>query len=176
MVGFILMKVSSCSQSVSAPKIRTITPVISGMIGMVRVSAHETASEMLVAAIKRAVAMKIGPPSSASAGNLSASHSPRELAKKNTTSGPSSSDIFSTGLMGGFSLICVSLIKCSNICLNNSSADMMKRRWLQVMPLSTLRARTGFRFFQINNLIAWSIYGLWPYICLTNKVPPLLYL
>ena len=38
MVGFILMKMSSCSQSVSAPKTRTTTPETSGMIGRVRVS------------------------------------------------------------------------------------------------------------------------------------------
>ena len=33
MVGFILMKISSCSQSVSPPKTKTTTPVTSGMIG-----------------------------------------------------------------------------------------------------------------------------------------------
>ncbi len=34
MVGFILMKVSSCSTSVSVPNTNTITPVTSAIIGI----------------------------------------------------------------------------------------------------------------------------------------------
>ena len=96
-VGFILMKVSSCSQIDSAPKTKTTTPETSGMIGRLRVSIQETLSEIAVATMNRPVAMKIGPPRSPSAGNCSTSHSPRGLAKKKTSSGPSSSASLSSG-------------------------------------------------------------------------------
>ena len=41
MVGFILMKMSFCSQSVSAPNTNTTTPDTSGMIGSVRMISHD---------------------------------------------------------------------------------------------------------------------------------------
>ena len=68
MVGFILMKVSSFSHSVSPPKITTTMPVTNGMIGSRRVRISETTSAISVATMNRAVATKIGPPSAASAG------------------------------------------------------------------------------------------------------------
>ena len=98
-VGLTLMKISSCSHRVSAPKTSTMTPDKSGMIGRVRVRIQDTDSAMAVAIMKQAVPTKIGPPISARNGTRSAIHSPRELAKKNTTSGPSSSTILSSGLM-----------------------------------------------------------------------------
>src|SRR5688572_20381490 len=61
---------------------------------------------MAVAAMNRPVAMKIGPPSSASAGNFCASHSPRALAKKKTIRGPSSSTSLSAGLTLSFLSFC----------------------------------------------------------------------
>ena len=76
MVGFILMKVSFCSQIDSAPKLNTTTPEISGISGSLPISSLETTSDSTVAAMNRPVAMKIGPPSSASAGNQPASRSP----------------------------------------------------------------------------------------------------
>jgi len=68
------------------------------MIGSVRVNNHDTASAIPVAAMKRPVAIKIGPPSPASAGNFCASHSPRVLAKKKISNGPSSNANFSNGV------------------------------------------------------------------------------
>ena len=53
-----------------------------------RRDSQDTSSAIAVAAMNRPVATKIGPPSSASAGNFWTSHSPRALAKKKTSSGP----------------------------------------------------------------------------------------
>ena len=69
MVGFILMKVASCSHSVSPPKTTTTMAVTNGMIGRRRVSAQETASASSVATMNEAVAKKIGPPRAARAGH-----------------------------------------------------------------------------------------------------------
>ena len=96
-VGFILMKVSLCSQSVSAPNTNTTMPETSGMMGRVRVIVHEMASAITVAPMNSAVARKIGAPMDASTGKRSISISPRALAKKKTRSGPSSSASLSSG-------------------------------------------------------------------------------
>ena len=59
MVGFILMKVSSCSTSVSEPNTTTITAVTSAITGRWRVSAYETASATRIATMNTAVATKM---------------------------------------------------------------------------------------------------------------------
>ena len=56
MVGFILMKVSSCRISVSPPKITTTTVVTSGISGTRRSSRIEKNRETSIAGMKAAVA------------------------------------------------------------------------------------------------------------------------
>ncbi len=67
------------------------------MIGRCLKTILETMSEITVATMKRAVAISSGPPTTESAGKVFASHSPRRLPKKKTSSGPISSAIFSMG-------------------------------------------------------------------------------
>ena len=96
-VGFILMKVSSCSQMDSVPKTMTTTPETKGMTGRCLKTIFETMSEITVATMKSAVAIRSGPPTTPKAGKVSASHSPRILPKKKTSRGPISSANFSIG-------------------------------------------------------------------------------
>ncbi len=119
-VGFILMKVASCSQSVSPPKTTTTMAVTKGISGRRRVSAKEMASASTVVTMKEAVAKKIGPPSALMTGQVSASFSPRALAKKKTSSGPSSSTSLSQGLSFFSSAVCGSLGACSKAIVAHS--------------------------------------------------------
>ena len=56
MVGFILMKVSSCRISVRPPKMTTTTVVTSGISGTRRSSRIDRASDTSIAGMKAAVA------------------------------------------------------------------------------------------------------------------------
>ena len=69
------------------------------MIGSDLVIAHDTVSEIAMAAMNRPVAMNSGSPNSFRMGKVAASCSPRELAKKKTISGPSSSANFRSGFI-----------------------------------------------------------------------------
>ncbi|MNL51951.1 hypothetical protein D3C87_1750910 [compost metagenome] len=76
MVGLTLMKVSSCSQSVSPPKTSTTTPVTSGITAIFFRISQLSSSESTMAPMNQAVATKM---------------SARPFMMKKTTSGPSSS-------------------------------------------------------------------------------------
>ncbi|MCY1556046.1 hypothetical protein D9M68_927560 [compost metagenome] len=78
MVGLILMKVSSCSHSVSPPNTRTTTPVTSGITAIFLRISQVSTSETTIAPMNQLVATKM---------------SARALAMKKITSGPSSSAI-----------------------------------------------------------------------------------
>ena len=109
MVGFILMKVSSCSHSVRPPKAATTTAVTTAMRGRWRVISHETPSAATLTTMKQAVARNSGPLCPASAlppvsGSIrpwtvgfSSNSRPNLNVAKNTTSGPRSRNSFSRG-------------------------------------------------------------------------------